>query len=69
MVRVQLNGWLYFLPTDDAGLLAACLRADPDALGGNPALTDLVATAIVRAADEAAAMAKVQNAELAAGVA
>lgn len=69
VVRVQLNGWLYFLPTDDAGLLTACLRADPQALGGNAALTELVATAIDRCAAEAVAMAEAKNAEPAAGVA
>ena len=69
VARIQLNGWLYYLPTDDARLLAACLRADPEALGGNARLTDLVAQAITRACADAIALAEVKNAELTAGVA
>lgn len=80
VVRVRLDGWLWFLSADDARLLARCIRAEPEALlkGANAGVADarclsalpvLIAQALDRAARDAEATATARNALELSGVA
>lgn len=68
VVRVRLDGWLWFLASGDARLMAVCIRADPEAIATGP-LPELLVKAFDRCAAEADALATAHNALEVSGVA
>lgn len=68
VVRVRLNGWLWFLAPEDVRLIARCVRAEPEMIAAGP-LPGLIAQALDRAARDAEALATARNAVELSGVA